>query len=132
MSQSRILQSLGPASPFELIAVFHQKTKQTKCDADRHNHQQETVFLHEADKSALSRHVNNQVVLRKLLLRLTLRDKKKVFSQALGCLQSSSSVRLTRDFLVEQIIREARPKLRASARAGCHQRFHAILCPDLP
>jgi hypothetical protein len=35
-SQSRILQSLGPASPSDLIALFDQKTKQTKGDADRH------------------------------------------------------------------------------------------------
>lgn len=77
INQSRVLQSLGPVSPFDLIAVFHQETTQTKADADRHNHHQETVFLHEANKSALSRHVNNQIVKRKLLLRLTLRDKIK-------------------------------------------------------
>ena len=34
-------------------------------------------------------------------------------SQVFGCLQSSSSVRVTRDFVVEHIIREARPELRA-------------------
>ena len=77
INQSRILQLLEKASPFDLIAVFHQKLQQTKGDADRHSHHQEIVFLHEANKVASSRHVNNEVVLCKLLLRLTLRDKLK-------------------------------------------------------
>lgn len=43
VSQSEILQSLGPASRFDQIAVVHQKTKQTKKMIDKQSHQ-ETVW----------------------------------------------------------------------------------------